>query len=121
MIFLSSIFYVFYPKFLCVLQILSVFFLFVLPPYLHAKNGIYRENGHAFCVCVCAVASAKVQRAEAKQVFPALWPLQKCRGLRRCRGCFCIFAENKEIHGVQGAVAGLSLHCPGVGTVQGHA
>ena len=57
---------------------------------------------HAFRVCA-VVASSFMQRAEG------------------CYGCFCIFAENREIHGVKGVVAGLSLHCPGVGTVQGHA
>ena len=63
---------------------------------------VQRSRGVVFPVCA-VVVSAFMQRAEG------------------CCGCFCIFAENKEIHGVQGAIAGLSLHCPGVGTVQGHA
>ena len=81
----------------------SLFFLFSFPFFfsspslsLHAANDIYREIGMPFvCVRYC--------------------PLHIAEGCGVCCGCFCIFAENREVQ------CRARSRCGGVGTVQGHA
>ena len=80
-------------------QVSLVFSVFFPPPLCSSVNGVFIGDRNAFFVCAVLLPSAFCRGLRG-----VLWPLQKCRGLRECR-----------------ALAGLSLHCPGVGTVQGHA